>query len=114
MDELRSADLYVHPADAEIEAVACLEAVACGLVPVIARSPRSAASQFALDPRSLFPTNDRDVLTRRLDWWIEHPQERARMRARYAESARRYSIHRSGQLLEQMFHQTITDAGTGR
>ena len=114
VDELRAADLYVHPADAEIEAVACLEAVACGLVPVIARSPRSAASQFALDPRSLFPTNDRDALTRRLDWWIEHPQERARMGARYAKSARQYSIHRSGQLLEQMFQQTITDARTGR
>ena len=76
--------------------------------------PTQCSQPVRLDPRSLFPTSDRDALTRRLDWWIEHPQERARMGARYAESARQYSIHQSGQLLEQMFQQTITDAGTRR
>lgn len=52
---LHMADLYVHTSDAEIEAMSCMEAFACGLVPVIADSPRSATPQFALDERSLFP-----------------------------------------------------------
>ncbi len=37
---LRCADLYCHPAEVEIESIACLEAIACGLVPVIANSRR--------------------------------------------------------------------------
>ena len=40
--------------DAEIEAIACIEAFSCGLVPVIAGSEQSATPQFALDERSLF------------------------------------------------------------
>ena len=51
---LRCADLYCHPAEVEIESIACLEAIACGLVPVIANSPKSAAKAFALDEKSLF------------------------------------------------------------
>lgn len=81
------ADLYVHTSDAEIEAMSCMEAFACGLVPVIADSPRSATPQFALDERSLFPAGDADALAERIDWWIEHPQEREEMEHRYADHA---------------------------
>ena len=55
---INSADLYVHPAEIEIEAIACLEAISCGLVPVIADSPRSATRFFALGERNLFHFND--------------------------------------------------------
>ena len=51
---LKSTDLYVHSADAEIEAISCIEAFACGNVPIIADSPNSATRQFALIPQSLF------------------------------------------------------------
>ena len=39
LEILHMADLYVHTSDAEIEAMSCMEAFACGLVPVIADSP---------------------------------------------------------------------------
>ena len=38
----------MHSADAEIEAISCIEAFACGNVPIIANSPNSATKQFAL------------------------------------------------------------------
>jgi len=41
------ADLYIHSSDAESEAIACIEAFSCGLVPVISDSPNSATNQFA-------------------------------------------------------------------
>ena len=44
---LKSTDLYVHSADAEIEAISCIEAFACGNVPIIANSKNSATKQFA-------------------------------------------------------------------
>ena len=44
---LQNADLYVHTAIIEIEAIACMEAICCGAVPVICNSPRSATRFFA-------------------------------------------------------------------
>lgn len=53
-DLIACCDLYVHAADAEIEAISCIEAFSTGLVPVISDSPKSATHQFALDERSRF------------------------------------------------------------
>ncbi len=95
-DELRAAiaqcDLYVHTSDAEIEAMSCMEAFACGRVPVIANSPLSATPQFALDERSLFRPGDAADLAEKIDYWIEHPEERLKMETAYSEHAKKYSI----------------------
>ena len=106
---LHMADLYVHTSDAEIEAMSCMEAFACGLVPVIADSPRSATPQFALDERSLFPAGDSDALAQRIDWWIEHPEERKDMELRYAEHAKQYALEKSIQQTEEMFRMAIEE-----
>ena len=111
LDILHMADLYVHTSDAEIEAMSCMEAFACGLVPIIADSPRSATPQFALDERSLFPAGDSDVLAKRIDWWIEHPEERKEMELRYAEHAKQYALDRSIQQTEEMFRMAIAEQG---
>lgn len=73
---LNYSDLYVHPAEIEIEAIACLEAISCGLVPVISNSPRSATRFFAQSERNLFKCNDPRDLAEKIDWWIEHPKEK--------------------------------------
>ena len=106
---LHMCDLYVHTADAEIEAMSCMEAFASGLVPVIAESPRSATPQFALDGKSLFPAGDSQVLAERIDWWIEHPAEREEMERRYAEYAKQYALERSIQQAEEMFRMAIQE-----
>lgn len=81
---LNSCDLYVHASDAEIEGISCMEALACGLVPVIANSPLSATPQFALDDRSLFQAGNAGDLADKIDYWIEHPEERAAQGRAYA------------------------------
>ena len=80
-----------------------------GLVPVIADSPRSATPQFALDGRSLFPAGDTDALAERIDWWIEHPDERREMERCYAEHAKGYSLENSILQTEEMFRQAIAE-----
>lgn len=100
-------DLYVHTADIEIEAIACLEAVASGLVPVIADSPLSATPQFALDGRSLFRAGDPADLAEKLDYWIEHPDQRRRMGEAYAASAEQYRLKNSILKAEEMFYGAI-------
>ena len=106
---LHMVDLYVHTSDAEIEAMSCMEAFACGLVPIIAESSRSATPQFALDGRSLFPAGDSAALAAQIDWWIEHPEERKTMGVRYAEHAKKYALEESIRQTEEMFRQAIAE-----
>ena len=83
VDLINYSDLYCHPAEIEIEAIACLEAISCGLVPVISDSPRSATKAFALDENNLFACNDPRDLARKIDFWIEHPELKAEYKRRY-------------------------------
>ena len=108
IDRLQRSDLYIHSATVEIEAIAAIEAIACGLVPVIAESNLSATKQFALDGRSLFKDNDNRQLAEKIDYWFEHTAERQAMGGRYAAFAKKFSLQNSLALAEQMFADEIT------
>lgn len=84
---LNYADLYVHSAAMEAEGISCLEAISCGLVPIISNSPRCATKAYALTDRSLFQFDSPEDLAAKIDWWLDHPQERAQWGSRYAENA---------------------------
>lgn len=100
--QLNMADLYVHPAEIEIEAISCLEAIACGLVPVIANSPRSATRYFAIDERNLFHNKDAKDLAKRIDYWIEHPEERKVLAERYRGFVEQHEYEHCMDRMEQM------------
>lgn len=102
-------DLYVHAADMEIEAMSCMEAFACGLVPVISDSKKSATPQFALDNRSLFKAGDSGSLAEKIDYWYEHEAERKEAELKYAELAKKYSLYGSVTETEKMFEAAIND-----
>ena len=110
---IHSRDLYVHASVVEIEAISCMESFACGLVPVICDAPQSATRQFALDERSLFKPDDPAALAARIDYWIEHPEERREMSRKYAEEGNQYRVERSVELAEQMFQEVIEDHRCG-
>lgn len=109
IDLLLRTDLYVHASDMESEAISCIEAFATGLVPVIANSEDSATPQFALDGRSLFAPGRPKDLARAIDWWLDHPDEKAKMEREYAEAAKKYDIDTSVRLCEQMFREAIEE-----
>jgi len=88
-------DLYIHSAVVEVECMSVMEAMACGLPVLIAESPKSATSQFALSNNSLFPADDVVQLAGKIDYWIEHPGELTLMKYQYMNRARDFSIDRS-------------------
>lgn len=100
-------DLYVHTSDAEIEAISCIEAIATGLVPVIAESDKSATSQFALDSRSKFESGNSRDLANKIDYWLENEKERKEMEVKYADYAKKYRIEESMKKIEEMFKEEI-------
>nr|BBB04335.1 cholesterol alpha glycosyltransferase [Helicobacter heilmannii] len=108
-DLLYQCDLYVHTADVEGEAIACLEAMSCGIVPIISDSKISATNQFALDGRSLFKSNDARDLAQRIDYWLDHPEQRAEAEVAYAKSTQNYTLDRSIQQALSMYQEAIED-----
>ena len=98
---LRCADLYCHPAEVEIEAIAC------GLVPVIANSPKSAAKAFALDEKSLFKNKDPEDMAAKIDYWVEHPAERTDYSRKYLESGTQFEQQSCMRQMEQMLFDAV-------
>ena len=112
IENLLDTDLYVHASDMESEAISCIEAFATGLVPVIANSHVSATPQFALDGRSLFIPGDPKDLARAIDYWLDHPEEKARMEEEYRQLGCKYSLARSVEQFEQMLNNEIEEHET--
>ena len=89
---LQQADLYVHTALVEIEAISCLEAIASGLVPIICKSPRSATKSFAVDENCLFTAGNAKELAERISFFYRDP-------AKIEEYERKYAV------VKENFHQ---------
>ncbi len=104
---MHQVDLYIHAADIEVEGISCLEALASGLVPVISDSKLSATKDFALHEQSLFEAGNAVDLAKKIDYWIEHPQERAVFSQKYADLGIRMSVADTSRQLEQLYKDAI-------
>lgn len=104
---LNYADLYCHPAEVELEGIACLEALVCGLVPVVSDSKRAATKNFALTENNKFKCNNSNDLARKIDYWIEHPEERAACKKQYIEYSKVYSQDECMNRMEQMMNEIV-------
>jgi len=95
-------DLYVHTSKIEIEAVSCLEAIACGKVPVISNSPRSATSCFSLVPESSFNYKSYKDLKNKIEFWMENPEYLNEVAPRYAEYGQQFNFNTCMDRMEKM------------
>ncbi len=111
VDILNYSDIYCHPADVEIEAIACLEAITCGLVPIISDSSNSATNSFALEDIDLFKAGDALDLSKKIDYLIEHPEEKECLSQKYLEYSKKFAISHCIDLIEEMFKKAICDYG---
>jgi 1-acyl-sn-glycerol-3-phosphate acyltransferase len=114
LERIYDCDIYIHASDAEIEGIGCIEAFSCGKVPIISDSKKSAASQFAIDRRSLFKKGDYLDLRDKLDYWIEHPEERRQMEIAYARQGELYKIAHSVTKMEELYQAALRDYKTER
>jgi len=100
---IHSCDLYVHASDVEIEGISCIEAFACGLVPIISDSRRSAAAQFALGPLHLFKAGSPESLAERIDYWLDNPQQLKEAEKKYVQLGRQYALEHSVREMEKVY-----------
>lgn len=110
---LSSADLYAHCSDAETEGLGCVEAFACGLVPIISDSDVSATKQFAISHHSLFKHGSYKSLANRIDYWIEHPDQVEKYKDIYIKEAESYALPLQVERMEQFFNNAINQKKQG-
>lgn len=108
------ADLYIHASDAEIEAIACIEAFSCGLVPIISDSEISATNQFALTLDNLFNAGDAMDLKQKIEYFIENEAKRQELSKRYIEYGKTFSLDYCVSRMEEMFEEAIRDYHNSR
>ena len=104
---MNRADLYIHASDAEIEGISCLEATACGLVPVISDSRLSATNSFSLTENSLFIAGDASSLTEKIEYWIDNPAEKASYSKKYAEKTDAMRVEATVQDLVKLYQDAL-------
>ena len=95
-------DIYVHPANMELEGIACLEAICAGKLVIVSDSERSATKNFAVDEKCIFKHNNFKDLAKLIDYWIEHPKEKEECENKYLQTAHLYSQDECMKKMEDM------------
>ena len=114
-ETLNYIDLYIHASDYEIEGIAAMEAITCGAVPVISNHYYCATKEFALDKEhSLFKHGNSKDLAKKIDWFIEHPEELAKLKEQYEEESKKYALAYQVDKLEEMFLTAVKERQEGK
>jgi glycosyltransferase involved in cell wall biosynthesis len=102
-----TADLYVHTSEVELEGMAVLEAIGCGLPTLISINPTSASSQFALNENFKFQDADFLELAKKIDFLIENPEILKNAKNKYREMALKFNLEDSVKMTEDFYFNTI-------
>ena len=114
-DILSYVNLYVHASDFEIEGISAIEAITCGAVPLISNHRLCATKDFSLDDEHcLFKHGSVKDLTKKIDWFIEHPDERKALREAYLKDSVKYSLSYQVDELEKMFIDAYNEKKEGK
>ncbi len=105
-----TADLFVHASEIELEGMAVMEAIGCGLPALIANASHSASTQFALNEKFLFNSGDVDDLAEKIDYWIENRDELIASKQQYLDKANQYSFDACMQQTENLYRRVIKNS----
>ncbi len=109
IDILNMCDLYVHPAEIELEGIACLEAITCGKLTIVSDSELSATKNFAIDEKCIFEKRNPKDLARVIDFWIENPELRHEYEQKYLDSAIAFDQNECMKKMEHMMLEVINE-----
>lgn len=109
IDVLNYCDIYVHPAEIELEGISCIEAIACGKLTIVSDSKLSATKKFAVDDRCVFKSRRPGSLAKVIDYWIDHPEEKKLCEKKYLDSAKVFNQDECMRQMEKMLIEVINE-----
>ena len=84
-----------------------MEAISCGIVPVLSDSKNAALYQFALSENNLFKNGDEIDLARKIDYWLDNKKKKDEMSKKYVEFMQEFKIQKCMDKMEEMFEYAI-------
>ncbi|MBI3888509.1 glycosyltransferase [Candidatus Nomurabacteria bacterium] len=103
-----ASDIFVLPSIAELEGMVVLEAMACSK-PIVISDAKMSASRYFVDGNGfLFKTRDHQHLAEQVLKIIADPVLRKKMGEKSFQNAQKYDIHKSVELLEEVYYKAIT------
>lgn len=106
IDTMNMVDLYVHPANYELEGIACLEAIALGKPTLVSNSKKSATRFFAVDPYAVFKHNRPKDLAVKIDYYYNHQDKLKELGDKYYANNSVYSLDFVMDKMEKMLIET--------
>jgi len=104
-----TSDLFIHASEIELEGMAVLEAIGCGLPALISDAEHSASAQFALNEEFLFTAGNLGSLTTKMDYWIEHETELKQSKPAYIAKAQEYAFDASVQHARSLYKGLVNE-----
>lgn len=114
VDVLNYSDMYVHPAEMELEGIACLEAIACGKLVIVSSSKLSATKGFAIDDKCIFKNRNPRDLARVIDYFIEHKNECLEYGQKYLSESEIFNQDECMERMEKMMKEVCSFAHKGK
>jgi glycosyltransferase involved in cell wall biosynthesis len=105
-----TAHLFIHASEIELEGMAVMEAIGCGLPALIADSSYSASPQFALNEKFLFKVGDAKNLSSKIDYWIKHRDELNTAKQAYLAKAQEYSFDICAKKTKKLYYEAINQS----
>lgn len=99
--------LFIQASDVETESISCLEAIACGTVPIISDARMCATKQFSLSKSSLFKKGSSLSLSRRINFWIEHKELHDKISKHYAKFATKFGLEHSIDSIIEVYNRLL-------
>lgn len=110
-EKMLESDLYVHCANIEVEGMSCMEAFACGCVPLISDARLSSTKSFALHKCNLFKHGDALDLARKIDYFYEVSGLLYLQTTEYMRFAETMSVSLCAEKLINMMSRAIEENG---
>jgi 1,2-diacylglycerol 3-alpha-glucosyltransferase len=107
LDRFRTADLFIHASEVELEGMSVLEAMSAGLPALIANAPESAASSFALNDDFSFPAGDAVALSAKIDALIDDRAKLEAAREPYRQRAHQFDFNASVDKMVDVYRKVI-------
>jgi 1,2-diacylglycerol 3-alpha-glucosyltransferase len=107
LDRFRTADLFIHASEVELEGMSVLEAMSAGLPALIANAPESAASSFALNDDFSFPAGDAVALSAKIDALIDDRAKLEAAREPYRQRAHQFDFNASVDRMVDVYRSVI-------
>ena len=112
--KMLESDVYVHCASVEVEGMSCMEAFACGCVPVISDARLSSTKGFALHDENRFESNDAKDLAEKIDYFYENPDVLAMYSKEYVEYGKSLEVSACAAQMIDMMQQAIEEKTNDR